>query len=119
MPSRKATAYLAAYKQAFAFFNAFGKSPSFLRLDNESSGLLEAFATEAKFTIQYIPPGTHRANEAEREFRTSKNHIISTLCAAHDIFPMDFWGECLSQAEITIIRLRPFEPEGRISLPKI
>jgi len=110
MPSRKATAFLLAYKRAFAFFHALGKSPAFLRMDNESSGLLEAYAAEAKFTIQYVPPGIHRANEAEREIRTSKNHIISTLCSAHEAFPLDLWDECLAQAEITINHLRPYKP---------
>lgn len=115
MPSRKATAYLAAYKRAFEFFKGFDRSPAFLRMDNESSGLLEAYAIEAKFTIQYVPPGTHRANEAEREIRTSKNHIISMLCTTHESFPLDLWDQCLPQAEITINHLRPYKPLPALS----
>ena len=54
--------------------------------------------------------GTHRANAAEREIRTSKNHIISTLCTAHESFPLDLWDQCLVQAKITINHLRPYKP---------
>eukprot|EP01042_Synura_sphagnicola_P006605 gene6605-8445_t len=42
----------------------------FFRLDNESSGQLEKFlANDAHINIQYVPPGTHRANKAERAIR--------------------------------------------------
>ena len=111
MPSRTASSYLAAYTRAWVFYCRFGAPPSFMRMDNETSDLLESFAKEKHFTIQYVPPGTHRANKAEREIRRSKNHLISILCTAHESFPLVLWDEALPQAELTINHLRAYEPD--------
>ena len=108
MPSRTAVSYLAAYTRAWSFFSNFGAPPSFMRMDNETSALLESFAKEKNFIIQYVPPGTHRANKAEREIRTSKNHLISMLCTSHESFPLILWDEALPQAELTINHLRAY-----------
>lgn len=109
MPSRTAVSYLAAYTRAWQFFRQFDAPPSFMRMDNETSSLLEAFAKDQKLTIQYVPPGTHRANKAEREIRTSKNHLISMLCTCHESFPLLLWDEALPQAELTINHLRAYQ----------
>jgi len=114
MPSRTASSYLAAYTRAWTFYSQFGPPPSFMRLDNETSELLESFAKERHFTIQYVPPGTHRANRAEREIRRSKNHLISILCSAHEAFPLLLWDEALPQAELTINHLRAYGPDPSI-----
>ena len=116
MASRASADYLQAYRRLIAFYAAAGRKPDFFRLDNESSGPLEKFlANDAHINIQYVPPGTHRANKAERAIRHVKNHIISMLCAAHPSFPLDLWDEILPQAELTINILRPCSYRPTIS----
>ena len=57
MASRHHTAYIAGFTGTIAFFAALGRSPSFLRLDNETSHQLDAFMKREKVSIQYCPPG--------------------------------------------------------------
>ena len=71
----------------------------------ETSTKLENFLNEKDITPQYVPPGTHRANKAERAIRTARNHLISTLSSAYASFPMDLWDEVVPQAEITLNHL--------------
>jgi hypothetical protein len=56
---RKASEYLRAYKAMYAFYESHRKLPTRQRLDNETSGLLEAFLTEVKTKIEYVAPGIH------------------------------------------------------------
>jgi len=89
------------------FFKSHGISPIFERLDNETSNLLVKFiGEEAKTTIQYLPPGNHRASKAERAIRTWKNHFIATLCTVDPTFPLSAWDKLIPQAELTINLLR-------------
>ena len=108
MASRKAECYVRAYTKILAFFRGLGLNPSVLRLDNETSGKLEAYLKSEKVEMQFVPPGVHRANKAERAIRTSKNHIISMLCGAHADFDLKLWDESIEQAEITLNHLVPY-----------
>jgi hypothetical protein len=56
---RKAPAYLRAYKAMYAFYESRGKLPTTQRLDNETSGLLQAFLAEVKTKIEFMAPGIH------------------------------------------------------------
>ena len=106
LPSRKASHFVSAYKVGCDFFTVRGFTPSFLRLDNESSGTLAALNTKLRITPEYVPPGTHRANRAERAIRTWKNHFISTLCTCDPSFPLAAWDELIPHAEMTLNLLR-------------
>jgi hypothetical protein len=108
MPSRKASDYVAAYSRVLQFFRKLGRQPCIIRLDNETSTLLEAFFTTEKIDVQFVPPGTHRALKAERGIQTGKNHLISVLCGADPEFPLHLWDETLFQAELTLNHLRPY-----------
>jgi hypothetical protein len=108
MASRKADCYVQAYTKVLAFFRGLGRNPSILRLDNETSGKLEAYLKVEHVDMQFVPPGVHRANKAERAIRTSKNHIISMLCGAHADFDLKLWDECIEQAELTLNHLVPY-----------
>ena len=58
------------------FFKARGAQPRFERLGNESCKALEEFMTTEKIAFQYVPPGAHRRNAAERAIWTfKKNHF--------------------------------------------
>ena len=103
MKTRHHQEYVAAYKITLNFFARLGRRPTFQRLDNETSGPLEAFAIANNITIQYCPPHTHRSLKAERAIRTFKNHFIATLCTAAPDLPLTLWDEFLPQIEIQII----------------
>jgi hypothetical protein len=77
LSSRKSDCYIAAYTKVLTFFRGLGRTPAILRLDNETSDKLEAYLKAEKVDIQYVPPGNHRALKAERNIRTSKNHLIN------------------------------------------
>ena len=96
------------YTRVLAFFRGLGHNPCALRLDNETSGKLEAYLKLERVEIQFVPPGVYRANKAERAIRTSKNHIISMLCGAHADFDLKLWDESIEQAEITLNHLVPY-----------
>ena len=115
MASRKADCYVQAYTRLLAFFRGLGRNPSFLRLDNETSGKLEAYLKSEKVGMQFVPPGVHRANKAERAIRTSKNHIISMLCGAHADFDLKLWDESIEQAELTLNHLVPYALDPTLS----
>jgi hypothetical protein len=61
-------------------------------------------------SLQFVPPNTHRANEAERAMRTAKNHIIGNICGAPADCPLDLWDKPIAQYEITLNLLRPWRP---------
>ena len=102
MASRAATSYIQAYTKIIDFFRNLGRCHPSIRIDNETSDKLEAYIREEKVDFQYVPPGTNRANKAERAICTGKNHVISILCGAHADFPLNLWDETLAQAEITL-----------------
>ena len=108
LSSRKSDCYIAAYTKVLAFFRGLGHIPAILRLDNETSDKLEAYLRAEKIDIQFVPPGNHRALKAERNIRTSKNHLISMLFGTHSDFPLNLWDELVPQTELTLAHLQPY-----------
>ena len=115
MASRNHIEYVRAFKNVVKFFTALGKTPFYQRLDNESSAVLESYFKSQNITIQYCPPGQHRANSAERCIQTYKNHVISTLATTDPAFPLPLWDRLLPQIELCLNHLRPFKPNPTIS----
>eukprot|EP01034_Spumella_vulgaris_P038071 gene38071-46978_t len=107
--------YVKAYASGDEFFRSHGVIPVFERLDNETSKQLERYCRSHNITIQYCPPGMHRANKAERCIRTFKNHFISTLATADVAFPLSSWDELLPQAELTLNLMRSSGRTAQIS----
>ena len=60
MPSRTAGSYVQAYTKVLAFFRGLGRTPTILRLDNETSGKLD-YLKAGQITMQFVSHGTHRA----------------------------------------------------------
>ena len=112
MKSRHHADYIAAYKKTLNYFARLGRRPAFQRLDNETSGALEAFAISSNITSQYCPPHTHQSLKAERAIRTFKNHFIATLCTE---FPLQLWDELLPRVEICLNHLIPYSPNPSVS----
>ena len=107
MANRKSASYARAFEATYAFFHsAHGSTPTLQRLDNETSGELEATLRKLHTTVTYVPPGSHRRNKAERALRHAKNHIVATLCGAHKDCPSALWSKALPQAELTLNHLR-------------
>ena len=104
--NRSGPEFVAAYKRGIIFFRRGGFNPTFERLDNETSRVLEDYCQTQNISIQYVPPHNHRANRAERAIRTFKNHFISTLATADPSFPLKAWDELIPQAEITLNMMR-------------
>ena len=115
MASRHHTAYIASFTRTIAFFTNLGRPPFFLRLDNETSHQLDAFMKREGVSMQYYPPGIHRANRAERSIQTFKNHAISTLCTTAKDLPLTLWDKLLTQMELCINHLHPCKSNPRIS----
>ena len=115
MKSRHHADYIAAYKKTLNFFARLGRRPAFQRLDNETSGALEAFAISSNIDIQYCPPHNHRSLKAERAIRTFKNHFIATLCTVAPEFPLQLWDELLLQVEICLNHLIPYSSNPSVS----
>jgi len=112
MPSRTSAAYIQAYTAMITFFRSVGRTPTFWRLDNETSDALVQFLESHGYgQLQPVPPGTHRANKAERAIRSAKNHFQAILATTPPSFPLELWDALLPQAEITINHLRRYDPD--------
>ena len=115
-PMKRGTGRLLdAYQRGHSFFTAHGFQPRFERLDNETSKDLEAFMASQNVRFQYVPPGAHRRNAAERAIRTFKNHFIATLFTVDKSFPLQLWDLILPQTELTLNLLRGSRLDSRIS----
>ena len=117
MRSRTKGEYVRAFKATFAFFRERGGTqPRLQRLDNEKSNELESFfRDDAKVAVEYVTPGNHRSNAAERAMRDAKNHLIAVLSTTDPSFPTELYDELIPQAEITLNHLRPCKHRPDIS----
>jgi hypothetical protein len=61
---------------------------------------------EENIDFQFVPPGLHQRNAAERAIRTFKNHFIAGLCTTAANFPLKLWDQPLPQALMTLNLLR-------------
>jgi hypothetical protein len=105
--SRKATDLVQAFSSVLTFLNRHSVTTSTVRMDNEISTIFHDLLAEQHINPEFVPPGMHRRNEAERAIRTAKNHIIATLANTDPDFPMAAVVHTVAQAEITINLLRP------------
>ena len=82
MRSKSGSEILGAYKRAHKMLCDAGLRPKLQRMDNECSEALQQFMTTEHIDYQFVPPGCHRRNAAERAIRTFKNHFLAMLCSA-------------------------------------
>ena len=94
--------HLAAYQRAQTLFKSCGLEPKLQKLDNEASGILQAYMNSEDIDFQLVPPGIHRHNTAKRAIRNFKNHVIAGLCTTDPNFPLHLWDALLPQALITL-----------------
>ena len=111
---RTSSTLTSAWEQLHSRFQKAGVAPKTYVLDNEcSQDLLTAFEKE-KVSHQFVPPGIHRANQAERAIQTFKAHFKAGLSSVDPKFPVGCWDLLLEQAELTLNLLR-----GSRSNPKL
>lgn len=115
MASRTHTDYVRAFKRIVAFFSALGRHPFFQRLDNETSAAVETYLRSENISLQYCPPGQHRANTAERSIQTFKAHAIATFANTPPDFPIQLWDRLLPQIELCLNHLHPYKLNPAIS----
>jgi hypothetical protein len=115
MADRTKQSYLKAHRVALEYYSSRGYTPTFQRLDNETSLEFEQHLHKHKIQVDLVPPHQHRRNKAERAIRTFKNHFISLLAGVDPSFPMCAWNELLEHAEITVNLLRVCPAHPRMS----
>ena len=115
MQTRSKQSYLKAHQIALDFYEEFGYTPTFQRLDNEISNDFMAHLQSKNIKIDLVPPHQHRRNKAERDIRTYKNHFIAALAGVDPNFPMMAWDELIPQIETTLNLLRPSTTHPRMS----
>jgi Reverse transcriptase (RNA-dependent DNA polymerase) len=106
MKSKSAQDILQAYTTVCNTLIRAGLRPKLQKMDNECSGILKDYMDKENIQLQFVPPGVHRANAAERAIRTFKNHLIAGLATTDPNFPMHLWDRLLPQAVITLNLLR-------------
>ena len=106
--SRCQADYVKAYARGAVFFEERGITPSFERMDNEDSALLDEYCKnhDPPIAIQHVPAHNHRGNKAERAIQTAKNHLISTFCVTDAKFPLYLFDKLIDQAELTLNLMR-------------
>ena len=117
MRSRTKAEYVQAFRATLKFFKEKGGAqPMVQRLDNEKSDDLKTFfAEEAKVKVEFVAPGNHRANLAERAIRDFKNHVIAVLSSTDPSFPIELFDELMPQIELTLNHLRPCKHKPSVS----
>ena len=104
-----------AYEKGIDFFRNKGINTSIERLDNETSRAFQNMCRRNNVSIEYVPPGQHRANIAERMIAVVKSYLISALATSSPTFPLDLWDLLLPQVETTINLMRPSRVNRNIS----
>jgi hypothetical protein len=114
--NRQKSEYLRCYKATYDFYKRHGHIPEIQRLNNETSFVLEQFLRLEQVEAQYVPPGIHRQNPAERAIRSVKNTLIAMCSTTDPTFPAEkLFEDALPQANIVINCLRPWHPNRSIN----
>jgi hypothetical protein len=106
MPSKTTAEILKAFKLVHNNLVHAGLPPQLQRLDNICSTDLQEYLIQQDIAFQWVPPGIHRANSADRAIRIFKNHFLAGLCSTDPDFPMHLWNRLLPQAIVTLNLLR-------------
>ena len=71
--------------------------------------------TSMSIKYQLFPPINNRANNAEREIQTFKNHFIEGLCIGDNDFNMQLWVRILKPETIILNMIRQLRTLTHIS----
>jgi hypothetical protein len=84
-------------------------------MDDQRSQDLKDVAKELKKSHRIDIPEVKRSNRAERAIRTAKNHIIVPRAGFHPDCSHAILDKCLTQMELTLNIIHPFEYDETIS----
>jgi hypothetical protein len=109
-----------SYQRALTFFSDRGITNKFLRIDNASSPHLRAILAKRRLngqpiTLEFVPPGMHRANRAEKAIQFVEASYISTIATANPDYPTAHWDKVLPQLELAINHLIPWSLDKNFS----
>ena len=95
------------YDDTHSYLTERGYKPLFNLLDNEISIITQTILDQTFGTIVEIAlPHYHQRKTAERAIITSKNHLITMPCSAHDQLPSCLWCQLLLHIKLTLNLLR-------------
>jgi hypothetical protein len=102
--------YLRAYKEAIAQFENTNPNVSYCPtmefMDNVLFTEHRDYLRKKGIEVQLVPPGSHRANKAERAIQSFKKTLIAALATADPDFPIDALYYIDEHLEICINLLR-------------
>ena len=98
-----------ALRRTVEFFRGHGVIIDTIRMDNQRSQPLLDLAASMNLRWELVPPFVKNPNRAERAIRTAKNHIIATRAGFHPDCPHTYLDKCLTQIELTLNIVRPFD----------
>ena len=104
--TRKASALVTAFKEAYSELIQCGFEPTLLRTDHETSNELIAAIKERHLDYEIVTTGVHRRNPAERAIQTFKSHFISIINGIDVGYPRDGWDYLIPQVNMTLNMLR-------------
>jgi len=84
-------------------------------LDNKCSAAMKACIQVNGMTYEFVPPGQHRHNQAERAIQTFTSHFISILAGIDDKFPLSLSCHLLKPTELTLNLLRQSQVAPNVS----
>jgi hypothetical protein len=102
MPTKTAAEILKAFKTIHNDVVLAGLRPQLQRLDYECSTILQEYLVQQLIAFQFVPPGMHRANSADRAIRTFKTYFLAGFFSTDPDYPMYFWDRLLSQAILAL-----------------
>ncbi len=85
MPTCTNAAMITAFKEVIMVLRTSGYRPALNIMDNECSTAVEQYIHSEKINIQLVPPHNHRANAAEREIATFKEHFIAAFATVDQL----------------------------------
>ena len=112
-------AFLKTYASHVDFFTttnpSLSFSPTLAVFDNILHDDLRRYLQRKNIPVQLVPPGNHRANNAERAIQTFKKAFIACLATAHPDFPLDALEYLAPHLEFCLNILRKSRADPSVS----
>ena len=84
-------------------------------LENEASAAYTALIEENGVVWEFVPPGHHRRNFAERAIQTENDNFVAILMGVSTNLPMHLWCRLLTQADFTLNLLSQSRTKPNVS----
>ena len=114
-------AQIAAFREIREYFNEHSVHPpaAYVRVDAMASHQVRQWFTKhetnPKMRLQYVQPGCHRANHAEKAIQDWERAQLSAMARIGAGFPLAYWNELRPRLMVTLNHTRPSTPDPSIS----